>query len=192
MLLTTEKITYPSTDGINTICGFAVYPENPKMIVQIAHGIAEHSARYLDFARALAERGIAVFAEDHLGHGETANAKEKLGWFAEKDGWQTVINDILTLKSIAKERLSEEAKEFFKGKYFYKVFFDFVNAAESIINTENINTKASLEILKRVSSDLKFLYFVFLFNCQSSFRLSGKELKILKLLKLFALTVYFS
>lgn len=104
MLLTTEKITYLSTDGINTICGFAVYPENPKMIVQIAHGIAEHSARYLDFARALAERGIAVFAEDHLGHGETANAKEKLGWFAEKDGWQTVINDILTLKSIAKEK----------------------------------------------------------------------------------------
>lgn len=104
MLLTSEKITYPSSDGINTVSGFALYPENPKMILQIVHGIAEHSARYLDFANSLAEMGIAVFAEDHLGHGETANAKEKLGWFAESGGWQKVIDDVLTLKGIAKEK----------------------------------------------------------------------------------------
>lgn len=104
MLITTDKITYPSCDGINTVFGFAVYPENPKIILQIAHGIAEHSARYFEFAKALAQRGIAVFAEDHLGHGETANAKEKLGWFAKENGWQKVITDILTLKQIAKEK----------------------------------------------------------------------------------------
>ena len=104
MLITSDRITYPSCDGINIVSGFAVYPENPKMIVQIAHGIAEHSARYLELAKALAENGIAVFAEDHLGHGETANAKEKLGWFAESDGWHKVIEDILTLKELAKKK----------------------------------------------------------------------------------------
>lgn len=123
------------------------------------------------------------FLEDALRILRAFRFASRFGFEIEEETKAAIINQKDGLKSIAKERLSEEAKEFFKGKYFYKVFFDFVNAAESIINTENINTKASLEVLKRVSPDLKFLYFVFLFNCQSSFRLSGKELKILKLLK---------
>jgi alpha-beta hydrolase superfamily lysophospholipase len=43
--------------------------------VQIVHGIGEHSGRYNRFARALADHGFAVFAEDHRGHGKTAHAQ---------------------------------------------------------------------------------------------------------------------
>ena len=45
-----------------------------RAVVVVAHGASEHSARYDRFARALVDRGYAVFAIDHRGHGETATA----------------------------------------------------------------------------------------------------------------------
>ncbi len=45
--------------------------ERPKAVVQIVHGMAEHAARYDDFARFLNERGYVVVADDHRGHGKT-------------------------------------------------------------------------------------------------------------------------
>jgi alpha-beta hydrolase superfamily lysophospholipase len=41
----------------------------PRGVVQIAHGLAEHSARYDRFARSLNEAGYTVRATDHRGHG---------------------------------------------------------------------------------------------------------------------------
>ncbi len=41
----------------------------PRGVVQIAHGLAEHSARYDRFARALNDAGYTVRATDHRGHG---------------------------------------------------------------------------------------------------------------------------
>ncbi|MBV8663014.1 MAG: alpha/beta hydrolase, partial [Hyphomicrobiales bacterium] len=43
----------------------------PRAIVQIAHGLAEHSERYRDFAAALNGAGFGVYANDHRGHGPT-------------------------------------------------------------------------------------------------------------------------
>ena len=42
---------------------------DPRGVVQVAHGLAEHSARYDRFARALNEAGYSVRASDHRGHG---------------------------------------------------------------------------------------------------------------------------
>jgi alpha-beta hydrolase superfamily lysophospholipase len=42
---------------------------DPRGVVQVAHGLAEHSARYGRFARALNDAGYAVRATDHRGHG---------------------------------------------------------------------------------------------------------------------------
>ena len=42
---------------------------DPPGVVQVAHGLAEHSARYDRFARALNEAGYTVRATDHRGHG---------------------------------------------------------------------------------------------------------------------------
>ena len=47
-------------------------PERPHAAIQVIHGIGEHSSRYDPFARFLAEHGFAVYAEDHRGHGRTA------------------------------------------------------------------------------------------------------------------------
>src|SRR5215510_5772191 len=52
---------------------------DPRGVVQIAHGIAEHGARYARLAEALVARGYRVVANDHRGHGRTAATAADLG-----------------------------------------------------------------------------------------------------------------
>ena len=40
-----------------------------KAAIQIAHGLAEHAARYDRLAQALTYAGYVVYASDHRGHG---------------------------------------------------------------------------------------------------------------------------
>jgi alpha-beta hydrolase superfamily lysophospholipase len=73
-------------------------PDAPaKAVVQIAHGLAEHGARYARLASALNEHGYAAYANDHRGHGKTAKAPEQLGFFAERAGWRTCLDDLWLL-----------------------------------------------------------------------------------------------
>lgn len=69
----------------------------PKGVVKIAHGMAEHSARYDDFAKFLNSNGYIVVMNDHRGHGLTAQ-KDSLGYeegdmFANNVGDQLAILD---------------------------------------------------------------------------------------------------
>ncbi len=73
---------------------------SPKAVVQIAHGIAEHIDRYEDFMRFLAENGYVAAANDHLGHGKSAENPGELGFFAEEDGWNRVLDDMDELRHI--------------------------------------------------------------------------------------------
>ena len=61
-----------------------------KAIVQIAHGMAEHIARYDRMAKALNEAGYLVCGRNHRGHGKDADI---LGYFADRDGWQVILED---------------------------------------------------------------------------------------------------
>lgn len=76
-------------------------PENNNIhsVVHIFHGMAEHGARYDRFATYLNSLGIAVYAQDHRGHGLTAS-DEELGWFSDKHGWQRVLDDGLELSRL--------------------------------------------------------------------------------------------
>jgi alpha-beta hydrolase superfamily lysophospholipase len=65
-----------------------------RAIVLIAHGMAEHSARYARLAEALTSAGYAVYANDHRGHGHTAASPADLGYFADTDGWSSVVSDL--------------------------------------------------------------------------------------------------
>lgn len=60
--------------------------------VQIAHGLAEHAARYDRFARALNAAGLVAYATDHRGHGDTG--KDALGDFGAA-GWDGLIADVV-------------------------------------------------------------------------------------------------
>ena len=78
----------------------------PSAVVQIVHGMAEHYARYYPLAEALAKAGIAAAGHDHLGHGPDT-PKEKLGYFADQDGWQMLIDDVHTAHCLLKERFPD-------------------------------------------------------------------------------------
>ena len=75
----------------------------PKAIVQIAHGMAEHAARYDRFAEALTAAGYVVYAEDHRGHGQTHPVGPDHGYFADKDGFQTVVRDLHEVTELARD-----------------------------------------------------------------------------------------
>ena len=63
----------------------------PKAIIQIIHGIAEHTARYDHFARYLTAQGYLVVAEDHMGHGRSICEAVPQGYFA--GGWDAAVED---------------------------------------------------------------------------------------------------
>jgi alpha-beta hydrolase superfamily lysophospholipase len=62
--------------------------EAPKAIVQIAHGMGEHAARYRRLAEALTAAGYVVYANDHRGHGTTAGSADHHGDLGA-GGWVT-------------------------------------------------------------------------------------------------------
>lgn len=69
----------------------------PKAIVLMAHGMAEHSARYERLGNALCAAGFALYAHDQRGHGKTAE-RGTLGYFADEDGWCAVVSDVASLQ----------------------------------------------------------------------------------------------
>ncbi len=66
-----------------------------KAVLQIVHGIAEHVERYDHFASFLAENGIAVVAEDHMGHGGSIAGGSTKGYFT--GGWFAAVDDTCRL-----------------------------------------------------------------------------------------------
>lgn len=90
----------PASSGWGRIFSRAWLGESPKALLVIAHGMAEHSGRYDQFARYLAERGFAVYMNDHGGHGRSAQVK---GHFADKNGWACVVQDLHALRAQAQE-----------------------------------------------------------------------------------------
>ena len=52
---------------------------NPRAVVQLIHGIGEHSRRYDHVAAKLNSLGYAVYADDHRGHGQTGKGMVEAG-----------------------------------------------------------------------------------------------------------------
>ncbi len=100
MQSTTTTVTASDGTALHTLRWLPDGP--PRAVVQIAHGMAEHSARYARLAEALTASGYAVYAGDHRGHGGTA-AKADHGYFADSDGWDTVVADLRAVTGVAQE-----------------------------------------------------------------------------------------
>lgn len=95
---------YDSRDNKHKIRALKWIPEEePKAVLQLVHGMAEHVERYDEFARWMAERGFLVVAEDHLGHGKSVDNADEWGFFCEKDALTIVLKDIHRLKKMTQE-----------------------------------------------------------------------------------------
>ncbi|MBU5293964.1 lysophospholipase [Anaerosalibacter bizertensis] len=100
-----EKFTFKSLDNIEVFYKKWI-PDDEKDIracVQISHGMAEHIERYNAFAKYLVNNGFVVYGNDHRGHGKTAGNIENLGYFANENGWEKVVNDMYSLTEIIKD-----------------------------------------------------------------------------------------
>lgn len=99
-----KEFTFPSVSGLADIHCASYLPKNGevKAVLQIAHGMAEHLERYEKFAGVLCENGVALYINDHLGHGKSVKNDDELGYFGEKDGWKSFVNDSHELTKIAK------------------------------------------------------------------------------------------
>ncbi len=83
---------FQTVDGANIqVRGWVI--EQPKAIVQVLHGMAEHSARYARLARALADAGYSTYAHDHRGHGQSVPEGGSPGHMADSDGWNRIVED---------------------------------------------------------------------------------------------------
>ena len=68
-----QEFYLPSLDGAHRLHCIRWVPEGqPRAVLQIVHGMAEHIGRYDEFGRFLASQGIEVVGHSHLGHGLTA------------------------------------------------------------------------------------------------------------------------
>ncbi|TFG14727.1 MAG: alpha/beta hydrolase [Promethearchaeota archaeon] len=61
---------YEGVDGIKLYYQ-AWIPDNPKAVVQVIHGFAEHSGRYKNVVNQLVPKGYIIYAHDLRGHGKS-------------------------------------------------------------------------------------------------------------------------
>ena len=75
----------------------------PRAAILIAHGAAEHSKRYERLAQCLTQKGFAVYAPDHRGHGQTAGSLDKAG-NAGPDGLNGILRDLYALAQLIRAK----------------------------------------------------------------------------------------
>ncbi len=90
-----EMLVSPSGATLNLLTKSAI--GEPRGVVQINHGLAEHAARYARFADFLAARGYHVFAHDHRGHGGTTGAPPRCFSEPGEAGDEKVIADVAAI-----------------------------------------------------------------------------------------------
>ena len=78
-------------------------PSGLKLYVAvIVHGLGEHSGRYDHVAQALADKGAAVYAGDHHGHGESAGEKGLI------EDIEPLVDDTARVVEHARGHINEE------------------------------------------------------------------------------------
>lgn len=95
-----------------TIYWQAWLPEGePRAVVVLAHGVSEHGGRYAWTGERLAERGFALYAGDHRGHGRSSGPR------AFVDRMDNVVADLDRVIDLARGR-HPDSKLFLLGHSF--------------------------------------------------------------------------
>ncbi len=97
----TDNLSLKMSDGEELVIFRWLPSGEPRAVVQVAHGAAEHAGRYGRLAEALNRSGYAVYADDHRGHGRTAGTPERAG-IAGADSWNRLLFDQQEITSYIK------------------------------------------------------------------------------------------
>lgn len=109
-MIKTDNKRFKSSNTINDIFVKIWYPDcekydTPVCILQICHGMIDHIERFDDMARYMAERGILVVGNDHIGHGHSVTDEDNYGYFADdKDPGKYLVEDMHRLTRIMKKK----------------------------------------------------------------------------------------
>lgn len=111
-MINKSENTFLSSDGQTKIYVKSWIPDEtqypkPVAVLQIAHGMIEHIDRYDEFATYMAERGILVSGNDHLGHGHSVTSEENLGYFSKKNEDKVLVKDMYHLNRILKKKYND-------------------------------------------------------------------------------------
>ena len=100
-----RDVTFPSSDGKNTIHAELFIPSdnNISAVVQISHGMMDYVGRYRGMAEAFCAKGIALCGHDHLGHGDSVKTPDDYGFFASKNGYNYVIDDVKGMNDLIRK-----------------------------------------------------------------------------------------
>lgn len=96
-----RDVEFPSSNGADTIHAELFIPSfaDVKGVLQISHGMTDYVGRYAGLADAITAAGYVVAGNDHLGHGDSVKDAEGFGYFAKKDGYSCVIDDVNRMNS---------------------------------------------------------------------------------------------
>jgi len=97
-----ERFQFTSADGLSIACVKWSGQHNIRGVVQIAHGLGEHTGRYAELAETLVHENFVVYGNDHRGHGLTAKASGSFGEFG-LGGFNQFVVDMFSLTAIAKQ-----------------------------------------------------------------------------------------
>ncbi len=117
---TEQWLTGPSkTDFYTRTYG----PSDPKAVIIFIHGFATHVGRFTELYKPIIQHGIAVFAFDQRGYGQTVQGREK-----GTDGSQSIYG-----KTTWKDQMRdiawavEYAKNHFEGKPLFLMGYSVVS-----------------------------------------------------------------
>lgn len=93
--MTPEEHSFRGRHG-HTIVYDIYRPEtNPRGVVVVVHGLAEHGRRYLHVARRLVDDGYLVAIPDHVGHGRSGGKRLRVRRFGDfTDDLDTVLGHV--------------------------------------------------------------------------------------------------
>ena len=98
----TVRFRLTSSDGLCLACARWDSQGPAHGVVQIAHGMGEHMGRYASTIEVLVAAGLAVYANDHRGHGLTARSPSHLGEFGG-GGFELLVQDLVRLSELARD-----------------------------------------------------------------------------------------
>ncbi|MBE6014683.1 MAG: alpha/beta hydrolase [Lachnospiraceae bacterium] len=105
---TRRDLKVASNDGVTSLKVVVWQPEGDiRAILQLSHGMVEHIERYTEFGEFLADKGILVVGNDHLGHGESIVSKDKLGYFCDNNPSEVLVDDL--------HKIGEEIRKEYPG-----------------------------------------------------------------------------
>ncbi|HEY2071879.1 MAG TPA: alpha/beta hydrolase [Rhizomicrobium sp.] len=99
MTIHETRFYFPAADG-TSVFAYRWSGDAPvRGVLQVAHGLGEHAARYREPLAPLIESGIVVYANDHRGHGRTS--PDSHGDFGP-GGFAALPDDMATLTALAR------------------------------------------------------------------------------------------